>query len=370
MQKFSSFAAIFFVFGLVSCRTVPENGEEKRLIQTSEGDPGVWMTEDEIFGLIRERKTFMDITDFDYSGVVKPKIKINAIPTTLKYQREVNDLVSLIKKDRLIDFVRHFSSYYNRYYTSNTGRESQTWLFNEVNATVANYSGKVVVREVDHGYRQRSIVARLEGTDTALVHETVILGAHLDSVNRLGPTLAAPGADDNGSGSVVLLETLRNIIASNLTFKRTVEFQWYAAEEVGLRGSQAIAEEYKKNNTNVVGMLNLDVIGYHVDGVNAIAIYTDFAHQDLIRFLRILTMEYLEYGYQNNHCGYGCSDHASWDRNGFPAVFAGEAIDHPGMHTLDDTIQNMDFDQVIEFIKLAMGYVVELAEPTGPSPGP
>lgn len=66
------------------------------------------------------------------------------------------------------------------------------------------------------------------------------------------------------------------------------------------------------------------------------------------------------------HFRYGCSDHASWDRNGFPAVFAGEPVDSPYMHTVQDTFENMDMNLVKEFFKLAAGYAVEVGEPVSP----
>lgn len=321
------------------------------------------MTEKEIFGLILNRNHFMDITDFDYSNVDRSKVNVKSIPKTLKYQDKVNQLLPLINNQRIFDFVRHFSSYHNRLYASVTGRESQRWLLGQVQASVLNYAGAATVHEVDHGYLQRSIVARLQGANPALESEVVILGAHLDSINRFGASLNAPGADDNGSGSVVLLETLRNIIASNLTLQRTVEFQWYAAEEIGLRGSQAIAQEYRENGVNVVGMLNFDVVSYYTEGVDDIGVFTDNGHEDLMVFLRLLTDEYLDYGWQDRTCGYGCSDHASWTNNAFPAVMASEYTPHPDMHTVYDNIQNMHFTQLNEFIKLAKGFAVEMAAP-------
>lgn len=48
---------------LTTSRSVPDG---KRLIQTSETEPATWMTEEEIFGLIQQRKGFMDVTDFHY----------------------------------------------------------------------------------------------------------------------------------------------------------------------------------------------------------------------------------------------------------------------------------------------------------------
>lgn len=60
---------------------------------------------------------------------------------------------------------------------------------------------------------------------------------------------------------------------------------------------------------------------------------------------------------------YGCSDHASWDRNGFPAVFVAEAIDSPYMHRVGDTIATVDMRQLKEFVKLTVGFAVEMGEP-------
>lgn len=213
---------------------------------------------------------------------------------------------------RIHSFIEKFSSYHNRYYSSQTGRDSQLWLLSEVRASVANYAGQAEVSEVDHGYLQKSIVARLVGSDPTLKSEIVVLGAHLDSVNKNGASLQAPGADDNGSGTVAILEALRDIVQAGVVLKRTVEFQWYAAEEIGLRGSQAIAQEYKRLNKNVAAMLNLDVVSYYSNGINDIGVFTDNGNSAVQQFLRLLTDGYLTYGRRDRTCGYGCSDHASW----------------------------------------------------------
>lgn len=126
-----------------------------------------------------------------------------------------------------------------------------------------------------------------------------------DSINMLGGTFRAPGADDNASGSATVLEALRSVVNSRFAPKRTVEFHWYAAEEVGLRGSAAIAQLYKTNDVNVVGMVNFDVVGYQDPRYNEVGIYTDNAHPVLVQFLRILVDEYLEYGRRDSTCGYG-----------------------------------------------------------------
>src|SRR3546814_3809552 len=103
----------------------------------------------------------------------------------------------------------------------------------------------------------------IEGT--TLREEVVVLGAHLDSINADGggsPGQAAPGADDDASGIAVLTETLRIALASGWRPQRTVKFMGYAAEEVGLRGSNAIAQSHRQAGVDVVAVLQVDMTNY------------------------------------------------------------------------------------------------------------
>lgn len=56
----------------------------------------------------------------------------------------------------------------------------------------------------------------------------------------------SPGADDNASGIASVTEVIRLIMENNLRPKKTVQFMAYAAEEIGLIGSDDIARKYKK----------------------------------------------------------------------------------------------------------------------------
>jgi Zn-dependent M28 family amino/carboxypeptidase len=67
-----------------------------------------------------------------------------------------------------------------------------------------------------------------------------VLGAHYDSRGSFGST-HAPGADDNGSGTVSLLAIARTIGRKGLSFRSNVELVAFAGEEQGLIGSRAYA---------------------------------------------------------------------------------------------------------------------------------
>lgn len=75
-------------------------------------------------------------------------------------------------------------------------------------------------------------------------------------MNYLFPLLPAPGADDDGSGTVSILEAFRVLADSGfIPANGPVEFHWYAAEEGGLLGSQAIARYKKESGARIGAMM-------------------------------------------------------------------------------------------------------------------
>jgi hypothetical protein len=81
-----------------------------------------------------------------------------------------------------------------------------------------------------HSFRQSSIIARFEPKVRNATHPLTILGAHQDSANYMFPLLPAPGADDDCSGTVTILETFHILAESGYIPKNgPVEFHWYVS---------------------------------------------------------------------------------------------------------------------------------------------
>ena len=106
--------------------------------------------------------------------------------------------------------------------------------------------------------------------------------------------LAAPGADDDGSGTVTILEAFRVLLQSEDVIKgnaqNTIEFQWYSAEEGGLLGSQAIFSDYEKKARDVKAMLQQDMTGFIQKTIDAgkpesVGVITDFVDAGLTAFI-------------------------------------------------------------------------------------
>ena len=84
----------------------------------------------------------------------------------------------------------------------------------------------------------------------------------MDSINLSSPSSGrAPGADDDGTGTVNLIEAFRALLESGFAPSYPVEFHWYSGEEVGLYGSQAIATNYKNAGKVVKAFMELDMSG-------------------------------------------------------------------------------------------------------------
>lgn len=180
---------------------------------------------------------------------------IDAAPSK---QADVTPLLSQISLENMQLLLGNLTAFHNRFYESETGAAASLLIRD----TAAQYGeaspeSSLEVSLFQHNFTQNSIIARFPGRDpTAPV---TILGAHMDSINLEDLAGRAPGADDDGSGSVNLLEAVRILAESGFQPESPVEFQWYAAEEVGLLGSQDIAKAYSDNGVEVKAMLMFDM---------------------------------------------------------------------------------------------------------------
>ncbi len=106
-----------------------------------------------------------------------------------------------------------------------------------------------------------NLVATLPGTDPESEGRTLVVSGHYDSraTNPLDATSAAPGADDDASGTAAVLELAR--VMSPYKFRATIVFLAVAGEEQGLNGSTHWAQGAKARRADIEAMLDNDIIG-------------------------------------------------------------------------------------------------------------
>ncbi len=108
-----------------------------------------------------------------------------------------------------------------------------------------------------------NVVGYVEGTDPNLKNEFVILGAHYDHIgtgNEVNGDIIANGANDDASGTVAVLEWAK-YFSKTKNNKRSILFTLFAAEEMGLKGSEHLAKKLKQANLNLYTMINFEMIG-------------------------------------------------------------------------------------------------------------
>lgn len=264
-----------------------------------------------------------------------------------------------------------FTSFHTRYYKSHYGAESSAWLLSQVDKTLTDAGAvNATVKPFPHPWGQSSIIATIPGKSD----KTIVIGAHQDSINLYFPAfLAAPGADDDGSGTVTILEALRVLVQSPEILQgeaeNTIEFHWYSAEEGGLLGSQAIFQSYEKANRNVKAMLQQDMTGYVQKTLDAgepesVGVITDFVDAGLTDFIKKIISTYCTIPYVLTKCGYACSDHASASKAGYPSAFVIESdfkYSDNKIHTTEDKIEYLSFDHMLQHARMTLALAYELA---------
>lgn len=328
-----------------------------------------------VLTLQQSGKNFMDITA---TGHTYPYIELSErsgveYPSKPAYNTTVKKLAKELSKKQMRKHLETFTAFHTRYYKSSYGVESANWLYDQVKAEIEQAGADkygATVQKFDHPWGQFSIIAQIPGKS----NNTIIQSAHQDSINLFLPSiLAAPGADDDGSGTVTILEALRALLKSKDVVKgkseNTVEFHWYSAEEGGLLGSQAVFKHYAETGRVVKAMLQQDMTGYVSQTLAAgepesVGVITDFVDPALTEFIKTIIDEYCDIPYVLTKCGYACSDHASASKYGYPSAFVIESdfkYSDKKIHTTEDKIEFLSFDHMLQHAKMTLAFAYEMA---------
>ncbi len=200
----------------------------------------------------------------------------------------------------------------------------------------------------------------------------LVVGSHIDSTagwTNSAETLA-PGADDDASGTVALIEIVRAII--NMKAGCTIRFCHFSGEEQGLLGSEAYAADLAKAKANVIGMLQLDMVGYCGLPGDRVDIHDDVdrngSHSIVVSMVRNAAIYKLKLNVvdTHNHAVSGRSDHGPFLDKRWKAVLVSEEFTdegfNPNYHSTRDTVDTLNLPWMVEVIRMVLASVIELGE--------
>jgi Peptidase family M28/PDZ domain/PA domain len=217
--------------------------------------------------------------------------------------------------------------------------------------------------------RTENVIGILPGSDPTLKDESIVIGAHYDHVGfghygtRDSHTSGQIhyGADDNASGTAVLLQLAERLSRAQLKPARTVVFAAFSAEELGLHGSRQYVNSPPLPLSSTKTMVNLDMVGRLRD--NRLTI---FGTRSAKEFSDMVLEEAQKLGLQVTESdGIGRSDHMSFYNKKIPALhfFTGS---HPDYHRPSDTWEKLNVEgmaRVSELVQRVAEKVANRKEP-------
>ena len=200
----------------------------------------------------------------------------------------------------------------------------------------------------------KNVLGVLPGTGD-LAGEYVLVGAHYDHLGTGGSGSLAPwtrdihnGADDNASGTSVLLEVARQLTCRQQASRRTIVFVAFSAEEMGLIGSEHYVRAPRFPLRESVTMINLDMVGrLRQNKLTVYGIGTAAEFPSLVNELGS------EAGFQLQliSSGYGPSDHASFHALGIPVLHFFTGL-HSDYHRPSDDTETLNLEGMTKISRL------------------
>ncbi len=207
---------------------------------------------------------------------------------------------------------------------------------------------------------------------------------NMDSIRRIYPTPRLDsiynGADDDGSGSMGVLEVARAFAAQRQKPKRSIIFVWHTGEELGLFGSQYFTDHPTVPREQIVAQLNLDMIGRGKPGdekdggpnyiqlIGSRRLSTQLG--DLVEKVSVDGKFNWAFDYQYDVAGhpeqYYCrSDHYMYARYGIPIVFMSTG-GHAEYHEVTDEVSTIDFDKISKVARYTYALATAVANGARP----
>lgn len=217
--------------------------------------------------------------------------------------------------------------------------------------------------------KSRNVIGKIQATKNPETAKTIVIGAHFDCVST-------PGANDNASGTTVLLEAARLLSDKSLklNLNYNIEFVAFGAEEVGLLGSKAYVQKLQDegNVDSIRAMINMDMVGVgdtmSFDYTHVIGEKGELLRQE-INELGIKYAQKYDYDYQYEPTT--GSDHETFEKVDIPTSYLEYLVDLPGDHNFEwapyyhtdrDTIETIKPENLYNIENVLLSVVIDLQD--------
>jgi aminopeptidase YwaD len=223
----------------------------------------------------------------------------------------------------------------------------------EIKAGVLNSEAKEIEIKVKNKLIKKHKANNVMAIYPGKVDTFICFTAHYDHLGGMGLTCYFPGANDNASGSALLLDFARDLQERRVKPHYSYLFIWFAAEEAGLLGSKHFTDHPPIKLDQIKTLFNFDMVGTGEDGITVVNAekYPEI-HQKLnaLNLEHNLLKEVRKRGVSAN------SDHHYFSEKGVPAVFIYTMGSFKEYHNIYDQADQVPFSAYTSLFKLIRLY--------------
>lgn len=201
----------------------------------------------------------------------------------------------------------------------------------------------------------QNIAGIWEGSDEALKNKFIVVGAHLDHVGKQG-NIYFPGANDNASGSSVVLNMIKYFGENKIKTKSSVIFVLFASEEIGLYGSKYFVENLPVPKENIICMFNFDCVGFG-DSIQVGGGKSSPLLWDLIKNVGSQTTKMLVKNTWNG----GGADAEYFYRENIPTAYFVTTNSYKHLHYMTDTVETLNQELFAAVANLGLSSLLKIA---------
>jgi hypothetical protein len=213
-----------------------------------------------------------------------------------------------------------------------------------------------VVNEYKKNYQTQNVMAMIKGSSNP--DSCIVFSAHYDHLGRMGSEVYFPGANDNASGTAMLLDLARYYSQDGRQPECSVVFLFFAAEEVGILGSEYFTKHPQIPLSKIKFLINLDMVSTGSEGIKVVnggVLKKQFEILSNINTQNSLLKTVSPRGEAAN------SDHYWFYKNGVPSFFIYTlGNEWKEYHTPEDVPQGLPFTEYEDLFKLVTLFVNEI----------
>lgn len=279
----------------------------------------------------------------------------------------VSALLATLSQSAFMADVVHLASLPTRHSLSPGFRQAADWAQSRLDAL-----GYLTARPAVSltGGPTENLVAELTSPEAGN-RRVVLVTAHLDSINLAGASTAAPGADDNASGSAGLLAI--GAALAHTRWTHDLRLVLFGGEEQGLHGSkQYVATLPANERSRILAVVNMDMISArNATPAPSVLLEGATVSQSVIGALASAAATYTTLTIRTSLSPFA-SDHVPFIIAGIPAVLTIEGADsaNANIHSDRDTVTTLDPALALEILRMNTAALADLLVPKASHPRP